>query len=110
MTRFSMRAGWLDDITGWFRRQFEAIWDAILQLVGDAILLVVDTVLGLFAALVEAIPVPGFLQSGLGGMFAQIDPGVLYFVGVLKVPEGLALIAAGVTFRLLRKLFTLGQW
>jgi hypothetical protein len=110
MIGFAMQAGWLDDITGWFKRQFEAIWNAILQFFTDAFSWVLESVLDIFADIVEAIPVPDFLSNGLGTMFGNLDPAVLYFVGLFRIPEGLAILGAGVGFRLLRKLFTLGQW
>jgi hydrogenase-4 membrane subunit HyfE len=110
MIGFAMRAGWLDEITAWFKRQFEALWNALIQFFQDAFAWVLEGVLELFATAIEAIPVPSFLENGLGTLFANLDPSVLYFVGLFRIPEGLTILAAGVGFRLLRKLFTLGQW
>lgn len=105
-----MHAGWLDDITDWLRRQIVALWEALLGLIADTFYWVVEQVMDLFASIVEAIPVPDFLSSGLGGLFAPLPPEMLYFVDLFNVPQGLAMIGAGVAFRLGRKLFTLGQW
>lgn len=104
------QAGWLDDITNWLGQQLTKLWDALLQLVGDAFLWVLDQVLNAFSLIIEAIPVPEFLQHGLGGLFSGLPPDLLYFVGLFRIPEGLLILAAGVAFNLTRKLLTLGQW
>lgn len=102
---------WLTDITKWLGDALKKLWDALVQLWQDAFLWVFEQVLSAWAMLVEALPVPDLLTTySLGGLFAALPPEVLYFAGLFKVPEGLAMIGAGVAFNLLRKLFTLGQW
>ena len=105
-----MQAGWLDDLTNWLKDQLEAIWSALLQLIADVFWWIVETTLGLFASIIEAIPVPSFLTNGLDGLFSGLDPAVLYFVGLFRIPEGLTMLGVAVVFRLTRKLLTLGQW
>lgn len=104
------QVGWLDDLTAWIKRQLEALWNAFLEWTEDAFAWTLESIMGVFADIVEALPVPDFLQQGLGVLFANLDPGILYFVGQFRIPEGLAMLGIGVGFNLLRKLFTLGQW
>lgn len=100
---FSALFQWLwNIIKGWFL--------AVLDLFKDAVVWLLDAVFGVIAAAIEALPVPGFMATGLGGLFSGVDPSVLYFVGVLGIPQGLATIGVAVGFRLIRKLVTLGQW
>lgn len=106
----NMQAGWLDDITNWLGDQIEAVWHSFMQLCYDFLLVIVETVGDAFATAIESIPTPAFLVNGMGAMFNQLDPAVLYFVGQFRMPEGLLILSAGLSFRLLRKLFTLGQW
>lgn len=101
---------WLQNFVGWIFQTVKDAFTALIDLAHDAVLGIADAILDAIAAVIVAIPVPEFMQGGLGGMFSSLDPGVLYFVGALRIPEGLALIGAGVTFRLARKLLTLGQW
>lgn len=105
-----LQAGPLDDITNWLKRQWEAMWAAIWQLIQDAFYWCVEGVMDVFATIIEAIPVPEFLQNGLGGMFSFLPAEILYFVGLFRIPEGLLMVGTGVAFRLLRKLLTVGQW
>lgn len=104
------QVGWLDDLTAWIMRQLEALWNGFLEWTQDAFAWALEQTLGVFASIVESFPVPDFLERGLGPLFANLDPGVLYFVGLFNIPEGLLMLGVGVGFNLLRKLFTLGQW
>lgn len=106
-----MSAGPLRDLTDWLQEQVQAIWDAFVEFIGDTLLNAVEMLLALFATLIEAIPMPEFVsQYGLGALLANLPPGVQWFLVQMKIPQGLAILAAGIAFRLLRKLITLGQW
>lgn len=102
--------GWLEDAVSWLwsvvAAVFIAIWDLLYEL-GIAIL---SGVLSGVAGLVGLIPVPQFLTSGLQGVFAGLDGSVLWGVGLLGIPEGLAMLGAAVGVRLVRKFVTLFQW
>lgn len=103
--------GWLDDLTNWFKEQFERLFSFLVQLVKDAILWLIESVMELGATIIEMIPVPGFLDGlSIANMLGQAGPTVAWLVTTLKLGEGLALIAGAYAFRLLRKLLTLGQW
>jgi hypothetical protein len=106
-----MQAGWLDDLTNWMRDQVERVWNAFVEFIGDAIVQLFATLLDLCATLIEAIPVPDFIANySLGQFFSALPPEILWGVGQFNIGEAFAMIGAGYAFRLLRKLFTLGQW
>lgn len=53
---------------------------------------------------------PQFIVNGLDGVFGALPSDITYFLAQSGLSQGLAIYGAGVSFRLLRKLFTLGQW
>lgn len=101
---------WLEELWNTFKEWFvDVITDFGLwlwELIGNVVKGILDAVL----AVIGAIPVPAFLDGGMQGMLSGIDPAVLYFLSQSGFAPGLALIGAGVAFRLIRKLCTLGQW
>lgn len=105
------QAGWLQDATNWLRDQFKAVWDAFIAFMGDLVLTCVEAVCNFFATVIEAIPVPEWVTSySLNGMLSQAGQEIAWLVGTFKIGECLSIIGLGYAFRLLRKLFTLGQW
>lgn len=102
---------WLTDITNWLREVFLALWGALVDLAHDMLIFAVEAVLGLVQTIISAIPVPDFLQGlSICGILSQAGPTAGWIIGVMHIPEGMAMIAAGVAFRLLRKFLTLFQW
>lgn len=101
---------WLEAAITWFWNVVKAVFKAGLDLIHDFAIWTVDQVLTALGALISSIPVPDFLHQGMQVMFSSLDPSILYFVGLLKIPEGLTLIGTAVLFRMTRKLVTLGQW
>lgn len=89
---------------------FVTIFQDFGEFMQDLFVWCLDTFLTGISALITAIPVPEFLTNGLSYYLTFIDPSILYFLERSGFAEGLALLGAGVTFRLLRKLITLGQW
>lgn len=76
--------------------------------------LIYDATQDLFAALLdallavlEAIPVPSWLD--VTDPFAAIDPGVVFFVDALQLPEGIAIILGAYVIRwIIRRLPVVG--
>ncbi|MGV8950482.1 MAG: hypothetical protein ACOH2M_05315 [Cypionkella sp.] len=102
---------WLTNFTNWLREQIVAVWTAVVDFAHDLLVGGVDAVLTLFAAMVAAIPVPDFLANlSICGILANAGPTAAWAMGAMHVPEGMAMVAGGVTFRLLRKVVTLFQW
>lgn len=72
----------------------------------DIFLGILDAVSSVFTA----IPAPSFLNTGLSSLFSSLDPGVVYFLSQAGLFQGLTIFGSGVAFRIMRKVFTLGQW
>ena len=85
-------------------------WQAFVDFLTYLPVQLLDTFLTALADIVEAIPVPAFIESGLGVLFSGLEGGVLWFATQLQIPLALSLIGAGFLFRITRKLLTLGQW
>lgn len=102
---------WLSKITNWFLDLAKAIFQALLDFVHDAILWVFEGLLNAIAALLALLPAPDFLQQySFSSLLSGMHPMVLYAANQLRIVEAFTIIGAAIGFRLLRKLFTLGQW
>ena len=114
--------GWLTSATEWLAGKANEYWQAftgwaadvfrdVRTWVDDIGVTALETMLDLFATVVEKIPVPEVLTTySLGGLLANAGPDVLWLVGVFRIDECFALFAGALSFRLLRKILTLGQW
>ena len=97
----------LDTIRGWIKD----VWKAVVDFFGDLLLFFLQMVLDVVLWVLEAIPVPEFMQQfTLQSAFSGLDPTLLYVVDQLNIPEALAIVGAAFGFRLLRKALTLFQW
>jgi len=102
---------WLNKLTTWFLNLVKAIFQALLDLVHDAILWVFEGILNAIAAVLALLPVPEFLQQySFSSLMADMHPMILFAANQMRVVEAFTIIGISVGFRLLRKLFTLGQW
>lgn len=100
----------LTDLTEWLLKLVKEVFTSLWTFLQDAFIAMFGLVVKAFVALITAIPVPSFLQGGLGQLWGGLDSGVLYAMTQAGVPEALALIGAGYAFRMLRKFVTLFQW
>lgn len=99
--------GWLNDIWSWIVAQTNALF----QFFRDLIVYAVDTILQGIESVVDAIPMPSFLSGHtLNDYLGAVDPSVLYFLSQSGFSSAIAILGAGFSFRMLRKLFTLFQW
>lgn len=106
-----MQAGWLDDITNWFREQLIAMFQALVAFFTDLIVDAIEAALDLVATAIESLPVPDFVnQYSLNGLLAEAGPTIGWLISTFRIGECLAVISLGYTFRRMRKLFTLGVW
>lgn len=103
---------WLTDITTWLLSLVSGIFAALLEFVHDAALWVFDAILQAFAGILAAIPVPSFMSAGinLSSYFSGFGPYPLYLLSRLHIAECVTVLMAGISFRLLRKIFTFGRW
>lgn len=93
-------------ITEWFK----TLWTDTVEFFTDLPLIVLDGVLSAFASLIASIPTPAFLANGLDTLLDPLPSSILYFLAQSGFSEAIALVGAGVAFRLSRKVFTLFQW
>lgn len=106
-----MHAGWLGDLGEFLRKQVERLWDAIVLFFKDLVLFAIDQMLQLVSLVVEILPVPQFLeQNSLNAMLGRAGPVIGWFVQTFRVDECFALISVAITFRMMRKVLTLGKW
>lgn len=104
-------------IKQWFIDLWNGFVDWIIEILILVLTFIKDVFLTLFELLLdgvvymfELISPPDFLATGLGSLFSALPSSVSYMLMQSGLAEGLAIYGAGVTFNLLRKLFTLGQW
>lgn len=88
----------------------KALWGDFVEFLSDLPLMILDGFLSALATIITAIPVPDFVDEGLGSLLADLPQSILYFLDKSGFPEAIALVGAGVAFRLLRKAVTLFQW
>lgn len=96
--------------TAWLGSLFKAAFEAIWTLLTDAFIWLLDAVLTAFSAIFAAIPLPEFVTGGLQSLWGQLPDGIVWALSASGLPACLAVVGTGFAFRILRKLFTLGQW
>lgn len=103
--------GWLTDLTDWAGRTVDTVFQALVQFGNDMIVIVIENNLTLWLMILNAIPVPEFVQQyTVGGLLGNVGGDLGFFLGKLRIGEGLGLLGAGYAARLVRKALTLGQW
>jgi len=101
---------WLKNAWNGLLDWLQSLWDAFVSFLNDLGILILDAFLSSIAGLINLLPVPDFLGTGLQSFISGIDPSVLYFLSRSGFDAAIALIGTAVLFRLTRKLLTLGQW
>lgn len=100
----------IDAALAWIAASIGAVFSAITGWLKDFAVWVLDALLTGIVVLVEAIPVPSFLQNGLSGLFSALPQPLIYLLVETGLVAGLGVVGAGVLFNLTRKALTLGQW
>lgn len=107
-------ASWFSALLSWFSRLFEwllGILKDVFEFLTDLPVVILSGILDGVIYVLNGIPVPDFMtQYSLQTMFSALPSSVLWFVQFFGIPQGLAILGAGVAFRLTRKALTLGQW
>jgi hypothetical protein len=89
---------------------FQDVLTAILTWFQDVFLTIFELMMNGVVYIFALLEPPEFLSTGLDSAFTALPDDLTYFLSQSGLAAGLALYGAGVSFRLLRKLFTLGQW
>lgn len=106
-----MQAGWLTDLTKWLLDLVKALFADLVELLKDLIVYSLEAVLELVKSIIAGIPVPDLLtNTTICGLLNSAGPTAAWVMGVFHVPQGMALIAGAIVFRLVRKFVTLFQW
>lgn len=100
----------LEQFTTWLVSLVRAWFDAIWTFFSDLFIAIVKMVTDVLVWLLQQIPVPSFMSGGLGSLFGDLSPGILWALTAVGLPQGLAIIGAGYVFRLVRKVVTVFQW
>ena len=97
---------WIEDIENYLN----CLWAAFMAFMDDLPVKVVRSLVEGLIDLFALIPVPAELSRGMADLWANLDPGIIYFLSQSGIPPALALLAIGATFRVTRKIITLGRW
>jgi hypothetical protein len=89
---------------------FSGIWTDFYNFISDLPIVVVESILNAISSLFASISAPSFLTTGLSTLFQTLPSSVTYFLVETGFFQGLAIYGSGFAFRMLRKVFTLGQW
>lgn len=100
----------MKDFADWLLTLIKQLFKDVAEFLGDVFIKVLELALEGIAAVIEAIPVPEFMQNGLQPVFAALSSDVWFFLTHLKLSELFTVLAAAVAFRLARKFLTLFQW
>ena len=88
-----------------------SLWTDFQEFISYLFIETTDLILSAFASIIEAIPVPSFIQNnGLQTAINAISPDILYFVSMSGLSNAMGILSAGLAFRMLRKFVTLFQW
>jgi hypothetical protein len=90
----------------WIQELLTSLLTWVKDLFLNVFELMMDGVVYVFTALTP----PDFLTSGMQSVVSVIPNDISYFLSQSGLAAGIAIYGTGVSFRLLRKLFTLGQW
>ncbi|MBD9368373.1 phage coat protein [Xanthomonas sp. XNM01] len=103
--------GWLNDFTAWLLKQLKDLWENGVEFFEDLLLQGFENWLAMVYLQWSLIPAPDFLNGfTLCTLLTQAGPTVGWALNTFRVGEALGFIAAGYSFRMLRKLATLFQW
>lgn len=100
----------MSEFAKWLISLIKQLFKDVADFLKDIFVTLLEVVLQAVQAIIAEIPVPQFLQSGLGGLFAALPGDVWFFLSHLKLPQCFAVLSAAVLFRLARKAATLFQW
>ena len=107
---FDWLAEKIDKSLVFIREFFSGIWNDFYNFISELPAVILEQILNALSAIFTSISAPSFLQSGLTSLFSSLPDSVIYFLTQAGFFQGLAIFGTGVTFRLTRKLLTLGQW
>jgi hypothetical protein len=107
----------MTDLINWFKGTWTGFiaWvqetlAALLVWFKDAFLTIFELMMNGVVYVFTLLTPPDFLTNGMSSVASSIPNDISYFLSQSGLAAGIAIYGAGISFRLLRKLFTLGQW
>ncbi|CAM5223295.1 DUF2523 family protein [Alishewanella longhuensis] len=107
----------MSKIWNWYKELWQGFIDWIIDILIIILTFFKDLSLTLFELLLQGVVFsfstlqpPEFIVTGLQSITAALPPSVIYFLGQSGLSEGLSMLGAAYTFRLLRKTASLGFW
>lgn len=102
---------WFEDTWLAFVAWIGVLWTDLTNFLTDLPINILEGVLMAFASVINAIPVPQFIQTnGLSGVISALPDSVQYLLSATGFVQALAVLGAGFLFRVMRKFVTLFQW
>lgn len=92
----------------WLYDWLEKFKDWIIDFFKWALGYAVDQILSAILWIIQQIPVPDFVENANIGDY--IDADILWMLNQASVGEAFLIMAAGITFYMLRRIMTLGIW
>jgi hypothetical protein len=93
-----------------FIEWIQSILTALLVWFKDVFLTIFELIMNGIVYVFTLLTPPDFLTAGMQSVASSIPNDVAYFLSQSGLGAGIAIYGTGVSFHLLRKLFTLGQW
>jgi len=107
----SSAAGWLGDFESWLWDMIKKYYNALGNFWSDVIVAFLKSLTTVGLWVVNHIPAPSFLSThSIDEFLGNAGPVVGWLCSVMQLSTAMSMIAAAFSFRLLRKLMTLGQW
>ncbi|WP_255992070.1 hypothetical protein [Chitinolyticbacter albus] len=94
----------------WLLSLVKAVFATIFDILSDVFYWLVDKLFNLIVELWKLIPPIDFNGYSLQALMALLPDWLAYLFYITGFHIALAIIGGGVVFRLVRKLFTVGQW
>lgn len=102
--------GLFQSLVDFFIDIIHSVFDGIYNLFYKLALSIFDSLLSIVQIIINSIPVPDFLTTGLSPYFSQLPSNIIYVLNQSGFFIALSIIGAGVLFSLIAKLLTLFRW
>jgi hypothetical protein len=88
----------------------KGIWDDLVEFGEELPIKALKGMLDAMASVIETMNPPDFMDQPIGNSLGPVMEYIGYFMAQAGINEALALLTAGIMFRLSRKAVTLGRW
>lgn len=90
---------------------WQGVWDDFVEYLDELPIKILKGILDAVAGVLETINPPDFMNNyQLGDVLQPVMPYIGYFLAQAGISQGMTLLTAAVTFRVMRKILTFGKW